>query len=119
MLKVLAAHMTDVAEQGVFPCRIGGEEFALLFSGKDLLAADAVLEQLRANLAGAKIVFAGSTLPHVTISAGLVSLGSAHDTLETMMKIADEALYQAKDAGRNRTIIVEDDQDAPKTAKAG
>ena len=104
VLKVLAAHLGDLEENGVFPCRIGGEEFALIFSGYKPPDAEAVIEKLRGRLAAAQIIHSGSALPNVTVSAG-ISAHSGSEDLAGLMKRADEALYAAKDAGRNRTII--------------
>ena len=46
----------------------------------------------------------GNALPNVTISAGLASFDHNEDTLETLMKKADDALYAAKDAGRKCSV---------------
>lgn len=56
------------------------------------------------SLAAGQIIHSGAALPNVTVSVGL-SLYRNGEELEALMKNADEALYAAKDAGRNRTIV--------------
>ena len=85
-----------------FLARIGGDEFALLLPDTDLAAAVAVGRRLQAVLAAAQ---SGETL-QITLSVGVAVLG-ADDTLHTLVKRADEALYGAKTAGRNR-VMTED-----------
>jgi diguanylate cyclase (GGDEF)-like protein len=85
-----------------FLARIGGDEFALLLPDTDLAAAVAVGRRLQTVLAAAQ---SGGTL-QITLSVGVAVLG-ADDTLHTLVKRADEALYGAKTAGRNR-VMTED-----------
>lgn len=86
--------------------RYGGEEFALLLPATPADGALQVLEAVRAELERLAIPHAGSqTAGVVTFSAGLASFvhGRDHDPQE-LVKRADEALYRAKELGRNRTI---------------
>ncbi|MEM6308986.1 MAG: diguanylate cyclase [Pseudomonadota bacterium] len=106
VLKILAAHLSDIRTEAVFPCRIGGEEFALLCSNADAEHAKHVVHTLQEMLAETQIVHSGTVLPNVTISAGVSDLTQGEE-LEGLMKRADEALYAAKDAGRNRVIKAE------------
>ena len=82
-----------------FLARIGGDEFALLLPDTDLIGAVAVGRRLQAVLATAQ---SGQTL-QITLSVGVAVL-RADDTLHTLAKRADEALYGAKTAGRNRVM---------------
>lgn len=116
VLKVLAEHMAELQGSGIYPCRIGGEEFAILMSGHDTRSAHEVIEALRASLSKAKIIHSGSALPGVTISTGISRLGP-NDTLEALMKNADQLLYAAKAAGRNCTMLERRKTGASKSAK--
>ena len=86
--------------------RLGGDEFALLLPGKSLEDAAALAEQIRATATRTVITrpdgmqYVGA----VTLSIG-VALGEPRDTLESLRHRADEALYDAKDAGRNRVAL--------------
>ncbi|HEX8884507.1 MAG TPA: GGDEF domain-containing protein [Noviherbaspirillum sp.] len=82
-----------------FLARIGGDEFALLLPDTDLISAVAIGRRLQAAIAAAQ---AGETL-QITLSVGVAVL-HADDTLHTLVKRADEALYGAKAAGHNRVV---------------
>jgi two-component system cell cycle response regulator len=89
--------------------RYGGEEFLIVLPGCD--AADACIqaERVRELVAGAPLP-AGSAKHHVTCSIGVSSLGvsgrgvsgTLHADADSLIREADEALYQAKSQGRNR-----------------
>lgn len=82
-----------------FLARIGGDEFALLLPDTDLIAAVSVARRLQAVIADGQ---SGETL-QITLSVGVAVL-RADDTLHTLVMRADEALYAAKAAGRNRVM---------------
>jgi diguanylate cyclase (GGDEF)-like protein len=79
--------------------RIGGEEFALLLPGSDLTQAQQLAERLRGAIAKLQLPAA------VTVSIGCAELTPAMGTVDALLARADEALYAAKDAGRNRVSI--------------
>ncbi|MCC4587747.1 sensor domain-containing diguanylate cyclase [Xanthomonas sp. NCPPB 1067] len=93
---LLRAH---VAGAGTI-ARYGGEEFVLLLPDLDLQQARLQCEYLRQGVAAMT-----SALP-VTVSIGVAML-SAHDTAESVIKRADEALYAAKRGGRDRVVALE------------
>lgn len=82
--------------------RIGGEEFATLLPDTDADAAFGVAERLREAI-GALRLQAGQEL-RWTVSLGVAAFRQGED-LETAMKRADAALYEAKNAGRNRSRL--------------
>jgi len=85
------------------PCRIGGEEFMIAMPDTDIAAACQVAERLRQAVhARPFAVDAGPGPLVLTISIGVAGLESPSDTLELLLKRADEALYRAKRDGRNR-----------------
>jgi diguanylate cyclase len=100
--EILREHLTgeDMA------ARLGGDEFALFVTGKSLEAAAALAETIRATATRTVITrpdgmqYVGA----VTLSIG-VAIGERGDTLESLRHRADEALYDAKDAGRNRVAL--------------
>ena len=77
--------------------RWGGEEFLILLPRQDKITAGRVAEKLRATLADCPFTDVGA----ITASFG-VTESIAEDTAETLVKRADEALYEAKRSGRNR-----------------
>ena len=78
--------------------RLGGEEFGVLFNGRNLMSAHAAVERLR--MAIAAIIFDFESDLRVTASFGLSELRPG--TLDVVMSEADAALYMAKRQGRNR-----------------
>lgn len=80
--------------------RWGGEEFLIVLPGASTGQACQIAEALRADLAAHEFPVAGG----VTGSFGIGSVTTADD-FETALKKADEALYQAKYAGRNRIML--------------
>jgi diguanylate cyclase (GGDEF)-like protein len=90
--------------------RIGGEEFTLLLPGASLADAIRVVERARADIHANAHVIADSQTITITCSAGLTSLqGIPVDTVEGLIAAADRALYQAKNAGRDRIAIASAD----------
>jgi diguanylate cyclase (GGDEF)-like protein len=80
--------------------RVGGEEFAAAISGLSADDTEEVAERIRSSLAGAPITVDGQPV-HVTVSIGIAIAGAEGD-LASLVKTADRALYEAKNAGRNR-----------------
>jgi diguanylate cyclase (GGDEF)-like protein/PAS domain S-box-containing protein len=82
--------------------RLGGEEFAALLPETPIEQALEVAERLRAAVDGAGVTVEGGAPVHFTISVGVAAFGAQEATIEAALKRADAALYQAKNAGRNR-----------------
>lgn len=85
--------------------RFGGEEFVIIFPDTDVTAAMQAAERVRVAV-GAKVLAMpdGTKLPTVTISMGLATFRSGQ-TVPDLLKAADQAMYQAKQAGRNRLVV--------------
>jgi diguanylate cyclase (GGDEF)-like protein len=98
-------HVADLARGCKRPsdllARIGGEEFALLLPETDVAEAEAMAERLRSVVA--RCPFVCNANP-ATVSIGVASAGAATESVSELMKMADEALYAAKRAGRNRVM---------------
>lgn len=88
-------------------CRYGGEEFLIAMPDTDIRDAAMVAERLRAEVEATPIVVnGGRDNLAVTISVGIASTdeGAKDDSSQRLIKRADEALYLAKNSGRNRVI---------------
>jgi diguanylate cyclase (GGDEF)-like protein len=83
--------------------RIGGEEFALLLPETDLVSAQVVAERLRREVATNPLTAAARAIP-ATVSIGVAFATDSMSDVSDLMKAADQALYDAKRAGRNRVI---------------
>jgi len=100
-LQRVAEVLRDGVRQIDAAARIGGEEFALILPDADATAAFVVAERLRCAVRDA---FADATVP-ITISFGIASRPAHAETAASLLRAADEALYGAKQSGRNRTVI--------------
>jgi len=81
--------------------RYGGEEFICALPGDDLSRGVELAELMRAELESYPMDFEGEAL-RVTSSFGVAELGQPAQSTEDLIRCADEALYAAKEAGRNR-----------------
>lgn len=103
VLKVVASCIRSENQSDTLVARLGGEEFCLLAQGvseTDLLAR---MERLRVLIEGAEVVLPEQTLK-VTISMG-VCMHNQSQNLEDLMEKADQALYLAKENGRNQVAL--------------
>ena len=86
-------------------CRYGGEEFVIVMPETDLHVAGMVAERLRRSIAGeAFAIHKGAKRIEVTISIGLSTLERKGESVDDVLKRADNALYRAKHDGRNRVV---------------
>ena len=87
-----------------FSARYGGEEFALVITGEGKERAAAVAERLRAALEARAFNFGGKP-SRVTASFGVAEFPAEGVTASQLVRAADERLYKAKEAGRNRVVL--------------
>lgn len=90
-----------------FVARFGGEEFALVLYGPDADYGAQLPETLRESVMDLKIPHQHSaTGPYLTVSVGVANMmPDADRSMEGAIQMADEALYEAKEEGRNRTVV--------------
>jgi len=105
VLRAIGGVMTEALDVGQTPCRIGGEEFAVLVPGVDLAGAEAVAERLREAVSTEQVRYGDGLLPRITISAGVAAYPGQGKRPQELLKAADTALYAAKAAGRNRVCV--------------
>lgn len=83
--------------------RWGGDEFTTIVENTDGPALLAVAEKLRRLVENSPVVLGGDTLV-TTICVG-ATLGLPHDSIESLVKRADELMYQSKEHGRNKVTL--------------
>ncbi len=81
-------------------CRYGGDEFAILMPGRGKAQAEEVARRL-CRVVAEHPFRAGTESLHITLSIGLAVTGRPSDSLDDLIRRADQALYQAKQSGRN------------------
>jgi len=105
VLKEIAARIRKNIRNVDLPCRIGGEEFVVALPDTDADIAARVGERLREAVGSLPFNVGASSGPiSVTVSVGVASLDKGCDTLDDILKKADDALYRAKREGRNRVV---------------
>ncbi|MEZ5557034.1 MAG: GGDEF domain-containing protein [Pseudomonadales bacterium] len=101
VLREIARELRRIFRSSDYLARWGGEEFLVALTHTDIHQASSVLERLRAEIAGLQ----GLSAPSVTLSMGAAEWRPG-TPLATALKQADVALYEAKQAGRNRLVAV-------------
>jgi len=100
VLKFTADTLVRLSGDAAAVCRWGGEEFTVLLCGGEdpILLAERIRREIESSA-----IDVGSAILHVTVSIGVCVVGDRSGvTIAQMVKCADERLYQAKAAGRNR-----------------
>lgn len=102
-LRAVAHTLRDGLKRGGdFCARYGGEEFVVVLPDTSLANAIKVAESMREAVAGLGMRHPGSSQGIVTLSMGVATDDPANPDHEALIKQADEALYRAKELGRNR-----------------
>ncbi|MGF1523778.1 MAG: sensor domain-containing diguanylate cyclase [Leptolyngbyaceae cyanobacterium] len=93
----------SIRQRDIF-CRYGGEEFLLLLTGTDKSVALSRAEKIRRSVEQHALVLDSRQLDNLTVSIGVASYPEDADSYASLVKRADEALYQAKKLGRNQVV---------------
>lgn len=103
--------VADVIRQNVrgsdIACRYGGEEFIVILSEATRTVAIQRAETIRRDIERMEILFGEKPLDRVTASFGVALYPTHADNAEALVRAADDALYQAKESGRNRVQVFE------------
>ena len=118
-LRTFGEVLQSCLREGDLAARYGGEEFAVFLRGQDAAVAMTVAERIRTRTESTIISLAPGITDRITVSVGVsVAPDQALDRV-TLLRLADEALYRAKETGRNRIVgLIESDSamDAPAAA---
>jgi diguanylate cyclase (GGDEF)-like protein len=102
VLKAVATSLAGVLRQSDHLARVGGEEFAIVVTETGPAGAAVLAERLRHNIEGLSVPCAGGPL-RVTVSVGVAACDGRSDVeRDTLFRVADRMLYEAKQGGRNR-----------------
>ena len=100
VLKEIAKIIKDSIRKSDICGRFGGEEFVIVLPNTKLSGAMKLAERIRETIQNHTFDFNGKKI-NVTVSIGITSVG-VNDSYESLISRADEALYEAKEKGRNR-----------------
>lgn len=103
VLRHIADQLKDSARATDFVARYGGEEFLILLPATDISGAAVLAEKIRAAIELSSVPDVG----YITVCIGLAVVSSSDKQPEAAVKRADQALYRAKNNGRNRVDIHE------------
>lgn len=103
-LKHVANKLAGACRSADLAARQGGEEFVVVFGDVDPMGAKTAAERLREAVEG-EVFMARQTELRVTVSVGVAVLLESDETLDDVLRRADEALYRAKSNGRNRVEL--------------
>jgi two-component system, cell cycle response regulator len=104
ILRAVAGACRRVLRDGDVLIRYGGEEFLVLLPGAGPDDVRQVGERIRRAVAETSVADGGQRVA-VTVSLGGATYRDAADSMESLVAIADEALYEAKEAGRDRLVL--------------
>ncbi|MDX9828125.1 MAG: diguanylate cyclase, partial [Spirochaetia bacterium] len=104
VLEAVGAICTHQAGQKFTVGRFGGEEILMILPGTSLIEAFEVAEKTRKSLEGLRLRHEGFDI-RITASFGVAGIKPGCDTQKELLIAADRALYRAKDAGRNATVL--------------
>jgi diguanylate cyclase len=106
VIQAIAEALVEITNQNCHVARHGGEEFVMLFRGIALGEAKKRLDETRERLADRRLINRESDKPfgQITFSGGIANV-FGYENPRVALKAADEALYRAKEQGRNQILI--------------
>lgn len=104
VLQHLAQICTFVLREVDVVGRLGGEEFAILLPETNGVVAIEVAQRLLKAFQDTRVELQNNDCVYFTVSIGVVTLSSQSATIDQMLQYADEALYKAKESGRNKVV---------------
>lgn len=109
MLRAVADALRQSVREGDVLARWGGEEFVVFMPDTSLREVLVLAERLREAVGALRVPHEAGDI-RVTASAGVAQREAAHPTLDALIAVADECLYQAKARGRNRVAECQSEQ---------
>jgi diguanylate cyclase (GGDEF)-like protein len=107
VLAEAAERVREVVRSADIPCRVGGDEFAVILPESGREQAEQLFHRIQTAVSGRPIGQAG----RLKLSAGVAELSAEDDSI-SFFERADDALYRAKEAGKGRAVTAENRQSA-------
>ncbi len=103
VIKTVTKTIKESFDENIIFGRLGGEEFSLIYEDKDFDKAKERFEKLRLAIENLNIKSTKDKNIKTTISIGLVYRENIDENIDTLLKKADESLYESKNNGKNKT----------------
>lgn len=105
LLRQMGQMLREKLRKSDIACRYGGDEFVLVLPDSSLADAHRRVEQIRVLVKELQIRHDGPPLDTITVSAGVAAAPEHHSTAAELLQAADNAMYAAKQAGRDRVVV--------------
>lgn len=105
VLQIFSAFVTKLLRPNDLAIRFGGEELAVILPQADQTDAMTVAERIRSSVMNNIIHLDNKTQINLTVSIGIATCPQDGTRMEMLVSAADQALYSAKHAGRNRVVL--------------
>ncbi len=107
ILKEFSSLVKLIVRDEDIPCRYGGEEFTLILPETDHKGVVKVAEKIRTKIRDHDFYFGSRSYAPITVSIGGAVFPENGKTIDALLKNADDALYRAKEAGRDRVVTAD------------
>ena len=108
LLRALGKFLESIVRKEDVACRYGGEEFVLILPEASSEIVQQRAEEIRREFPKVPVVHRGQVLESVTVSLGVGMFPKHGATGQDVLRAADDAMYRAKAAGRNRVVVADD-----------
>ncbi len=105
VIQAFANVLHQFARKEDIACRYGGEEFILIVPEVELDAVLMRIQSLRQVASHIHVRYGSTALPPITVSIGVAMYPDHGETMNELITAADKALYEAKNSGRDKTIV--------------
>ncbi len=109
ILKTFAGHLESAVSHNAIPIRFAGDEFVAIFNGQDKKDAKEALDRLITKLQENPVEIGDGKKVTINVSIGVANYPTDASESDLLFRRADEALYYAKDAGKNRVVSYPDE----------
>jgi len=108
VLLEFAKLLTACFRESDIVCRYGGEEFIIIMPAAEQTLVMQRAQRMCEKVRTLKIIYEGKALPHITASFGVACLNDDFAQADIIVKLADSALYEAKESGRDQVVLYTD-----------
>ena len=107
VLKLVSKSVQDVLRTSDLAYRYGGEELVFLLPNTNIEIAQTIAEEIRLKIKNLQQEYSYHFLEGITVSIGVATFPDHGNSYDDLLQLADAALYQAKEQGRDRVIIID------------